>query len=359
MAVLTAASLTTMASEATRLADFMYGLRVSGYVYGAALTILAYETATNFTREIDLLLLRKRRPVYSCSIVLVLRWLPLAGMILAWVNNPPSICKFSIVTDQILYVFVCLAIALFGALRVCGLSEGKLKVALPVLVFLLTGVPGLSNLIIIARSTYTFLGPPFDTCLQQPIDSTRTITIISWVAGIATFSGNTLILVVTWKKSFQQWRRCKGCGIRMSLSELLLRDGTLYFVIIGAMDLIQIVLISLQTTTSTATSIQPFLQVFVSSLSYFHDPRRSSKAYLAPNHNLPLHPQFAAVPWERRRFYLLTGNVPCGVGSVRLSERWRPRDGRVHGLDWAGAERCAGRRAARRVAGDSTRRDMC
>lgn len=251
-----------MASEATRLADFMYELRVSGYVYGAALTILAYETATNFTREIDLLLLRKRRPVYSCSIVLVLRWLPLAGMILAWVNNPPSICKFSIVTDQILYVFVCLAIALFGALRVCGLSEGKLKVALAVLVFLLTGVPGLSNLIIIARSTYTFLGPPFDTCLQQPIDSTRTITIISWVAGIATFSGNTLTLVVTWKKSFQQWRRCKGCGIRMSLSELLLRDGTLYFVIIGAMDLIQIVLISLQTSTSTATSIQPFLQVF-------------------------------------------------------------------------------------------------
>ncbi|GJE88865.1 hypothetical protein PsYK624_049520 [Phanerochaete sordida] len=49
-----------------------------------------------------------------------------------------------------------------------------------------------------------------------------------------------LVLVLTWVKTFSQWRESRRLGLSKSITESLIRDGTIYFLLLLGVNLAQI-----------------------------------------------------------------------------------------------------------------------
>ncbi|GJE88357.1 hypothetical protein PsYK624_044400 [Phanerochaete sordida] len=114
--------------------------------------------------------------------------------------------------------------AIFSALRVYAIwHESNSNRILAGIVFMLLAVPVATNLFALSRTIYV-LGPgPSDTykvCSQiinvSPIDN-------------EIIAANTLVLVLTWIKSFRQYYEMRQLRVGASVTAILLRDGTVHF----------------------------------------------------------------------------------------------------------------------------------
>ncbi|GJE98364.1 hypothetical protein PsYK624_145930 [Phanerochaete sordida] len=70
-------------------------------------------------------------------------------------------------------------------------------------------------------------------------------------------------MVLTWVKTFSHWRNLRRAGLRSSISTLLLRDGTLFFLILAALNVAQMLT---YTTRNSIGDGANFADAFLQSL---------------------------------------------------------------------------------------------
>ncbi|KAI0084424.1 hypothetical protein BDY19DRAFT_997774 [Irpex rosettiformis] len=113
--------------------------------------------------------------------------------------------------------FICLA--LFSALRVYALMNGKI---------LVTGTVFLLNLVPVATNLFDIV-------------TSAIVMDISLGTRISVIIGDALVLLVTWSKSAKSYYEARQLRIKAPLATLLFRDGTFYFVVLLIVNVLQVI----------------------------------------------------------------------------------------------------------------------
>ncbi|KAI8971010.1 hypothetical protein BD414DRAFT_501370 [Trametes punicea] len=141
-------------------------------------------------------------------------------------------------TDDMLVFINYLAFAAFTCLRIYAVWGRDWKPLL--IVAPLTLVRPISGLIEDTRYTPVQGGPPFGCVYIYHIPDSI-ISTVSIASRATTIAAEVILIVLTWIKTFGINRDALHAGVRTPLATLLLRDGTAYFLIILAIQVVSII----------------------------------------------------------------------------------------------------------------------
>ncbi|KAI0692769.1 hypothetical protein BC835DRAFT_27212 [Cytidiella melzeri] len=129
--------------------------------------------------------------------------------------------------------------AVFSAIRVYAVWEGNMLVS--GVVFVLALVPFVTN--IVHFSTLTIITVPaqfavFESCVGQARTSAQFNLGLSLTTRLAVILADVIVIIATWSKTFQTYRDARRHGFAAPLVTLLLRDGTIYFIVLLIMNIL-------------------------------------------------------------------------------------------------------------------------
>ncbi|KAI0818721.1 hypothetical protein BC629DRAFT_1463743 [Irpex lacteus] len=153
-------------------------------------------------------------------------------------------------TAVMLMQFLCFA--LFSALRVYALSDGRYLTA--VIVFALNLVPVATNLFI---CTITLIVEDSDVCTSIPALSVKTQFLLTLTTRIAVILGDVLVLAVTWMKTAYVYKEALQLNLWAPYATILFRDGTIYFIGLLTLNVLDVLEFSIPTLW-TLDIVQPF-----------------------------------------------------------------------------------------------------
>ncbi|KAI0085197.1 hypothetical protein BDY19DRAFT_461043 [Irpex rosettiformis] len=154
-----------------------------------------------------------------------------------------GICMWIIRLDDALQLFQVVALSLFTALRAFALSGQRTWVF--ILVFTLSVVPFFTNLVSSIHQEHNNLrsGSP---CQHMRITysniSRCTTPVLLFATRAAVIAADVIVLLITWQKTFGIIRQAASLSERMALSEVLLRDGTVFFLALLAVNVFQVLI---------------------------------------------------------------------------------------------------------------------
>ncbi|GJE84498.1 hypothetical protein PsYK624_005740 [Phanerochaete sordida] len=130
-----------------------------------------------------------------------------------------------------------LALALYATRRIHAISNQMYCLSVAVFIFLTA--PEVLHVVVVVSSRYSYIGAPSYQCVPEVALSYRFGKFlnphydysITWTYNGCRLAGSTLILGATWIRIFQQWRGLRSLRQAGRISSLLLRDGTLDFMI--------------------------------------------------------------------------------------------------------------------------------
>lgn len=237
------------------LERYQIGQRVSCALLG----LVAYEYVTTLDREVACVWQRK---FTATSLLLLLtRWTMVVYQALQMVPLVSSTCERYNTVGQLVFFASLAEIALFSGLRVYALwHDSRFRHLLCVMVLLLGCIPIGTNIFGWSRMRARYEGPPFSTCAYSIQVSIELNTIMLYLTRGGVIASDLLVLILTWTKTFTHWRQQRSVGIRSSISTLLLRDGTLYFLVLLASNMSQMLTYSTHNVTTAANVANSFLQ---------------------------------------------------------------------------------------------------
>ncbi|RPD59065.1 hypothetical protein L227DRAFT_654438 [Lentinus tigrinus ALCF2SS1-6] len=229
------------ASAAAAIVTLFNALYANTYCNVAASVLFFYDAFITFDREVACFWTAKwtgASPLFFAN-----KWILILGytMVLVGFASFPSDHSCSIF-QRATFIFEVLQLApggVFSALRAYILSKNKL---LGLLVLILSLVPVGANLV---RYGYDFAGenlPPFG-CLRTDSTTVAINLRVLLISRIPLIIADILLIGITWTKlssreALQGLRQSK----RLSLSDVLFRDGTVYFVVLFVMNVLHLVL---------------------------------------------------------------------------------------------------------------------
>ncbi|OCH84964.1 hypothetical protein OBBRIDRAFT_839315 [Obba rivulosa] len=161
--------------------------------------------------------------------------------------------------DVILY-FVWAA---FSAIRIYAVSGGNAWLSAGVCA--LAAVPACLNIYDDAKTSFLLLPLPLvgtmcvsgsDLSQSEDLHRTSALTIAARTCLIA---ADAIVLVVTWVKTYWTMRAARSSGSKAPLADMLLRDGTLYFLVLLILNVLHI--------AGTATNVFVYTTMFTTPIS--------------------------------------------------------------------------------------------
>lgn len=125
--------------------------------------------------------------------------------------------------------------AVFSALRVYVLSNRALTISAFVFVLSIVIIPiKLYTIIKILKAAFeaVFFSPTITVCQATSLPSNAIFTISDVTCQASSMLANTIVLAVTWQRTYRSTKHARAVGVKMHLSNFLLRNGTVYFLII-------------------------------------------------------------------------------------------------------------------------------
>jgi len=222
----------------------------------AAVVLIAYDVVLTFNREVACIWRRKFSAV--TVLFLVMRYVTLSSQVLTFVNEfQPGLvlpCEAIGYLSNSLSIVVRATSAVFGALRIWAIWGQHWLVLVTILpISLVPAVMDIYQNTLIRLSPLTSPLPfPVGGCswfIPLPIDAQTRFATATRACAIA---ADAAILAATWMKTWSIHRGLKSANItvdvgrsRISLPELLIRDGTLYF---GALFCLNVIDLALDVT---------------------------------------------------------------------------------------------------------------
>jgi len=149
--------------------------------------------------------------------------------------------------------------AAFAALRVYGINGRRWPV--PTIVFAFSMVPFATNIYNKAESNIIPSAPPFACTVVSNVPMAVADRFVIATRACTIFA-DTLVLLVTWRVTYSTKRSAEKANIRMSVSGLLFRDGTLFFAALTILNIVHIICFM----TGTFSQFSVFLEVLTSIL---------------------------------------------------------------------------------------------
>ncbi|KAL7280898.1 hypothetical protein ACG7TL_005842 [Trametes sanguinea] len=228
------------ADEAAQLVLLYKAASTNIYWTSSALALLFYDYLLTLRHEVRLVWSRKftGATVLFLSNRYVIILLYLVDVITLF-PIIPSTCAGTGRFITVLEVLPYIIWAAFSSLRAYALSGRTLVIGL--IVFLLSLVPAGVNAYFFSTFTFVNLPSPSNCTALSSItaDLSRTLTIVSRSALMA---ADAMVIVVTWASTYRLRKATRDVGLGTSFGTLLLRDGTIYFVILVAMNIVHLVL---------------------------------------------------------------------------------------------------------------------
>ncbi|EKM56360.1 uncharacterized protein PHACADRAFT_207614 [Phanerochaete carnosa HHB-10118-sp] len=161
------------------------------------------------------------------------------------------VCAPLFIVNTLAFLALTAVIAVFSALRVYALWHGsRIQYIFPAIVLMLGLVPVGTNIFGWVHTVAAFLdNPPFTSCefyINVPPKLNSDV-----------IAADVLVLVLTWTKSFKQFQDMRRLKLGTSISAVLLRDGTVYFITLLATNTLQLL------TYSSASFHGSFAEVFI------------------------------------------------------------------------------------------------
>ncbi|RPD53903.1 hypothetical protein L227DRAFT_567621 [Lentinus tigrinus ALCF2SS1-6] len=75
-------------------------------------------------------------------------------------------------------------------------------------------------------------GPSMDSCFNKLIDNTRLVLLVDYAGPVLS---DMLVLMITWRATYKGRKNIEQLGRSVSLSQVIFRDGTLYFMTLLAL----------------------------------------------------------------------------------------------------------------------------
>lgn len=232
--------------------------------------LVAYEYIVTFDQEVNSVW---ARPPSATSVLLVTtRWVMVLNQIINWVPFSQSSTGSCRVIDAVsfsVFFAAMIQMALFSGLRVYALwRDSRLAWVFLAFVFASSSVPIGTNIFQLSRTSAVYEGSPFYDCIF-PVDISdrlnRTLLILTRTSALV---ADLTVLILTWAKTFQHWRQLRRLKIGTSVSSLLLRDGTFYFLALVAINIAQTFSLGAISTSGTWSDITAlFLQAMPSLLA--------------------------------------------------------------------------------------------
>ncbi|EIW58126.1 uncharacterized protein TRAVEDRAFT_148174, partial [Trametes versicolor FP-101664 SS1] len=235
----------------------------------AVMALLAYEFLITFDQEVEMFWVRKMTG--ASVLFLSNRYLLLLGYILVMCEYIPmsdTSCAQMVKAQSVIHFLQYLPWAAFSGLRAFALNGQSWP--LPTLIFLLSLMPMGVNF---AQYSFGLTGShdPTFGCLVEvnlTVPQAKTVTILSRVPLIV---ADILVIAVTW---FTMRRRVlrdePGFRSPLTLSTILLRDGTIYFIILLILNVLHLTLtmislvIPFDPSSQVTTVTEPVTAVLVS-----------------------------------------------------------------------------------------------
>ncbi|KAI0932829.1 hypothetical protein AcW1_000159 [Taiwanofungus camphoratus] len=243
---------------------------VNNYCTLATCTLILYEHTTTFSQEA--LLIWGAKTTGATIVFILNRYLLFAyGVILALESirvilicwELSQSCGAISYIDNIITFALYFILAAFSALRVYGIGGKKWHTTLATLALAL--VPLGTNIYIMVKSRYD--GVEFVITkhsyhcelLKSPL---RRLVIVARTCAIAS---DLVVLLVTWTSSYQIRRNASQAHLKTPLTTLILSDGTIYFVMLLIVNILQITL-TLESLQSSNESMD-YPSIFLAPMS--------------------------------------------------------------------------------------------
>lgn len=231
--------------------DLLQTLQTEFYIQFGLTALVVYEYLLTFQDEVRMIWRRK----WTAATVLFMmnRYLLIASIILqALPSTPESWCTvIPRITDGAALLLL-IVFALFSALRVYAMWDRNIFLFL--LVILPNLVPVGTNFFAAVVFRPVLVGPPLGQCMLDDPVPPKTDEMLVHATRISVIIADALVLVLTWVKTFHTVREAARLKMKVDVTTMLLRDGTIYFFVLLA---INIAIIA--TASTTASYISPFL----------------------------------------------------------------------------------------------------
>lgn len=217
------------------------------YCMFSCITILVYDVVITFKDEVSCVW--KRRKLSGATVLFVLnRYSYLASMFFYVLTNFGHDEKTRCTGLQaVYYMFEGIALtvtALVSALRVWAIM-GQLWTPFLLILPISLSVPAM-NFWFWTTLTYTPISSPLDApfggCLFFPAVDPNILTRVSTSNHVLSIVTDAFVLIATWSKTLHIKKQAFGLGVRLRLSTLLNRDGTIYFLVLLLLNIASLVI---------------------------------------------------------------------------------------------------------------------
>ncbi|GJE98348.1 hypothetical protein PsYK624_145760 [Phanerochaete sordida] len=256
------------------LEEYYTGNRVQAGLLG----LVAYEYVITFSQEVEYVW---QKPLSVTSVLLLsTRWVMVVFQALWVTPTGVASCRRLEPVSQLLLFASWAQIAVFSGLRVYALwHDSRLRYILLVVVILLGCIPIATNSVLrlVARASAIHRHPIYVVYIPRgraraselhksvlalsprPAGLMR-LTLVLYFTRSGALASDLLVVVLTWTKTFMHWKQQRRAGLKSSVATLLLRDGTIYFGAILALDIAQMVTYSVKNVNGYANIADNFLQ---------------------------------------------------------------------------------------------------
>lgn len=224
----------------TTYSEFIRGIengQIVNYAQVATICLFLYDYVINFNQE--------HHVVWSCrvtggvAVFVALRYATLAYVVTSVVNAAITSCEGAYIVEIIYISTQCatyFAQAAFAAIRVYAIQRGRWP--LSVVVMALGLVPVATNIYAVSQVK---LVDAFQYCLLDSAISINNQHIFLIATRVCVLAFNLLVLVATWQATRVIRYATSTLNNHSSLATLLMRDGSVHFGIISALNAANIV----------------------------------------------------------------------------------------------------------------------
>ncbi|KAI0660893.1 hypothetical protein C8Q70DRAFT_1099302 [Cubamyces menziesii] len=233
----------------------------------AAFALICYEYLITLDREVALIWGRK---FTGATVLFVLnRYLALfkypiyiADLIPISDKVRVQLCNITNILGKVLEILPYAVWTSFSTLRIYAICQQSWKIAL--LVALPASVPLATNIYLYSQTFAANYPQPIGCVWLNTVPHHIYSSTVLIFTRSSVITADVLVLLITWWKTYDIRRLAAQTDVKVSLTSLIVRDGTIYFLVLLYMNTIHIVLSLTGRFTFTITFEEPLTTILVS-----------------------------------------------------------------------------------------------
>ncbi|KAM5545062.1 hypothetical protein V8D89_001173 [Ganoderma adspersum] len=217
-------------------------LYLSAYCGNAAAALVVYDWLLCLSQEVKFMWNGHSKVTASLLVYAFSRYSIFTQVVLSIATNFPmsdTSCAAIAWTQTVSQVLGTIAFSAFSALRAYALSNRNVWSAATVVILMLP--PMVLAILHCFYQVPANLPSPLNCSASNSLSSTAAISVAVGVRG-SQLAAELLVIGITWWYSYQSYRLRKGLNIGNTVSSLLLYNGSLYFLFLASLYIVDIVL---------------------------------------------------------------------------------------------------------------------